>query len=149
MKITVSQMKIRNANIYFMSEIDDVDLVSFLMAEMKRKNVMPADITKRTGLSASQVPKILNRESPAGKKALKCFAQALNLPIDLLYRKAKILPDMNKEDETVSELKHIYFTLNHDGQENLIEYARWQLQLQEGKGDGKRQSSDVRRPKAQ
>ncbi len=129
MKSIVSQMKITNDNIYFMSEIK-LDLVDFLLKSMSDKGLVPADITKRTGLSASQVSKILNRESPAGTKAIDCFAQALSLPVDILYQYAGRLSKPLKQDERREELVHLYGMLDEDNREDTIDYARMKLEKQ-------------------
>lgn len=129
MKNIVSQMKITSANIYFMDE-KTVDLVTFLLEEMRVKRVSPADITKRTGLSASQVSKVLNRESPAGIKAIECFAQALGLPVDILFQYAGMLPKPLNHDEKRQELIHLYETMDNENREDVIDYARMKLEKQ-------------------
>lgn len=129
-KIIVSLMKVSNDNICFMRETE-VDLVEFLLLEMRSKSITPADITKRTGLSASQVSKVLNRESPAGAKAIECFAQALSLPIDVLYQHAGILPKPLRHDEKRQELVHLYEMMNDDNKEDQIAYARMKLEKQD------------------
>ena len=123
-------MKVANDNIYIMDETT-VDLVSFLLAEMKAKEISPADITKRTGLSASQVSKVLNRESPAGTKAIECFAHALSLPIDVLYQYAGKLPKPLQHNEKRQELVHLFEMMSEDNKDDQLLYARMKLEKQE------------------
>lgn len=130
MKVIVSPMKVIRANIYFMDETV-TDLVSFLLEEMKIKEISPADISKRTGLSPSQVSKILNRESPAGVKAIECFSQALGLPIGVLYQYAGILPKPLNHDEKRQELVHLYEMMNEENKDDQLSYARMKYEKQE------------------
>jgi len=124
----LSPMKITGDIFCVMNEKDFVD---FLLDVMEDKEISPADITKRSGLSPSQVSKILNRESPAGQKALDSFARALNLPVDDLYRRAGILPMKPNDDETVSEITHISHALSEENRQDVRDYARLRLQKQE------------------
>jgi len=123
-------MKIINDNMNFMSE-NGLDLVDFLLLEMKKKNLAPIDITKRGGLSPSQVSKILNRESPAGPKAIEKFAIALNLPVDLLYQYAGLFTKPIDLDEKREELLHLFSQMSDENREDTVDYARMKLQKQE------------------
>lgn len=122
MKFTIDIFRVMN---------EKLDFVDYLLMNMEEKGLIPADITKRSGLSPSQVSKILNRESPPGKKAIDNFAIALRLPVDDLYRRAGILPVKPSDDETVSEITHIYHNLTDENREDLLDYARSRLQKQE------------------
>lgn len=137
-------MKITNDNMSFMDETT-MDLVDFLWHKMGVKGIAPIDVTKRTGLSASQVSKILNRESPAGPKALDCFADALNLPRELLYQYAGILSKPIKSDEKRQELLHLYDQMNPDNKEDTIDYVRMKIEKQERekKKNGKRDKDKI------
>ena len=140
MKIIVSPMKLLNDNINFMSETS-LDLVAFLIKEMDDQELVPADITKRSGLSASQVSKILNRESPAGTRAMECFAIALNLPFDTLYRISKGLPlSSGNQEERRNELIHLFDQATSISQEDIIDYVKMRLDKdkRELKKNGKR-----------
>lgn len=128
-KNIVSPMKFLSDIFCVMNEKED--LVTYLSRVMDERDLSPADITKRGGLSPSQVSKVLNRESPAGEKAIKSFAKALNLPVDDLYRRAGILPLKPNDDETVSEIVHIYHLLNENNKDDLLDYAKNRLTKQE------------------
>jgi transcriptional regulator with XRE-family HTH domain len=110
---------------------ESMDVVEYLLKVMEERELIPADITKRSGLSPSQVSKVLNRESPAGQKALDSFAKALNLPPDDLYRRAGILPMKPNADEVVTEIVHIYHMLSEDNKGDLLDYAKNRLSKQE------------------
>jgi len=125
MKTFISPMKLSDDNIFFMDETK-VDLVEFLTKEMKEQDLLPADITKRSGLSASQVSKILSRESPAGTKALECFSQALGIPYDTLYRYSKNLS--KQPDERRNELIHLYDQAKEESREDIIDYAKMRVE---------------------
>src|SRR5689334_9608908 len=151
MKIIVSPMKITDDNISFMSErepAEELDLVDFLHKDMKAKGVTAADVTRR-GLSASQVSKILNRESPAGQKALEIFADALNLPYETLYRLARKSTKPKSDDVKRQELIHLYDMMSEGNQDDQLAYARMKLQMQEREeknkknGKGNRPSKDL------
>lgn len=115
------------------------DLVDFLLAQMKVKGLVPADISKRSKISPSQVSKILNRESPAGQKALQSFAEALDLPAELLFQYAGILGKSVQSDEDEKELLHLYKKMNGNNKSDLVEYARMKMkQQQEREKNGKR-----------
>jgi transcriptional regulator with XRE-family HTH domain len=138
-KVFVSPMKIVNDNMYFMTE-NQGDLVDFLLREMSVKKLVPADITRRSGLSPSQVSKVLNRESPAGSRAIECFAKTLDLPVTILLQYAGKLPKLTNSDPREQELVHLFGMMSAENRDDTIDYARMKLEKQEreNKKDGKR-----------
>lgn len=69
----------------------------WLEGKLREKNLIPFDITKRTGLSSAQVSRILSGERSPGVDALIAIADALRLPREEVFRAAGLLNDKNKD----------------------------------------------------
>jgi transcriptional regulator with XRE-family HTH domain len=113
-----------------MNETYKEDIVDYLIKIMSEKDVRPTDITRRGGLSPSQVSKILNRESPAGRKALDSFAQALSIPVEELYRRANIISGKSDRAPGFVELEGIYHHVSDEKRKRILDFARYQEKME-------------------
>lgn len=105
-----------------------MDLVDYLSKAMSDKDLIPADITRLSGLSASQVSKILGRKSPAGLDAIECFAIALDVDFNVLYRLSKNLPMPPENDARRNELVRLYDKAKENSREDIIDYAKMRVE---------------------
>ena len=63
---------------------------AWLREEMDNAGMSQADLVRASHLSTAQISRIMNMQSPPGKKALEGIARALNIPVELVYQKANI-----------------------------------------------------------
>ncbi|MCP4416879.1 MAG: helix-turn-helix transcriptional regulator [Chloroflexi bacterium] len=83
-----------------------------------------AELARRGDLSPSQVSKILNMQSTPGESALSGIAKALDLPLDMVFREAGLLPPQSDILDELDEFAHLYQQLNQADRNDLIEIAR-------------------------
>ena len=105
--------------------------VEWLDAELSARGWSRAELARRAGVTEASLSLIYSGDREPGTKICKGIAKALKLPDDVVYRVAGLLDVKPNEDQTVSEITHIYHELDEENQQDLLDYARLRLQKQE------------------
>lgn len=79
-----------------------ISFQEWLNKQLFDRNLIPADITKRTGLSSSQISRIISGEREPGIDALIAIADALYLPRSQVFVAAGILENNNLDPKIES-----------------------------------------------
>lgn len=114
--------------------------IEWLDENLEDKGWSGSELSRRSGISQSAISLVLSGRRQAGIEFCDGIAKAFKLPPDQVYRIAGILPLKPNNDETVSEIVHIYHLLNDNNQDDLLDYAKNRLSKQEreAKKSGKR-----------
>lgn len=110
--------------------------VEWIDSELEAREWTRADLARKAGITESSLSLIYSGGRSPGKKTCDGIAKAFRLPPDQVYRIAGILPMKPNNDETVTEIVHIYHLLNEDNKDDLLDYAKNRLSKQE-RGDKK------------
>ncbi len=110
--------------------------VDWLDDELRARDWTRAELARRAGINESSLSLIYSGGREPGRKICDGIAKAFKLPSDNVYRIAGILPMKPNNDETVTEIVHIYHLLNEDNKDDLLDYAKNRLSKQE-RGDKK------------
>lgn len=78
----------------------------WLNIELQRRDMIPADITKRTGLSSGQISRILSGDRNPGLDALLMIADALHIPRIQVFRAAGLLDGQGSSSLNIEILAH-------------------------------------------
>lgn len=70
-----------------------VDFNDWLIEEMNRRDWSQADLARRSGLSSAGLSRILSGRRGIGYDACVSISDALDLPIEIVLRKAGFLPE--------------------------------------------------------
>lgn len=99
-----------------------------------------ADLARRSNVKAASISRIMSGARNVGTEAASAFAQALHLDEGIVFQAAGLMRVKPNNDETVSEIVHIYHLLNDNNQDDLLDYAKNRLSKQEreAKKSGKR-----------
>jgi transcriptional regulator with XRE-family HTH domain len=114
-------------------ENEDMDnFTPWLSQELKNRSWRPADLAHRAGLCTGTLSNIMNGNRGVGPDMCKAIAQALGEPPEKLFRLAGLLPPLSAaEDEQLYELLETFQRLTPEKRQEVLDYARWQLQRQQ------------------
>lgn len=107
----------------------------WLQEELQERNWNQADLARITGLTTAGVSKLLSSSRGAGPDACRAIARALELPEELVFRKAGLLSPTwdqltNADLPNVAEWRSILLELTHDNRRELLQIARLKLERQ-------------------
>ena len=105
---------------------------------MKMRSWSISDLARYAGVARGSIGNILREERAPGSELCGALARALKIPPDVVYRHAGLLPPKPDMDEKSQEIIHLYQMMDEVNQNELLEYARLRLRIQEGNGKHKR-----------
>jgi transcriptional regulator with XRE-family HTH domain len=107
----------------------------WLLNELEKRNWQPADLAKKARISRGSLSNILSNYRNPGPNLCLAIAQALNEPPEKVFRLAGLLPPLpGGEDEQISrEVMDILRNMSPENRQDLLNYARYRYQQQEGK----------------
>lgn len=106
---------------------------NWLEAQMRRRGWSAAELSRRSRLPKATVSRILNRKRAAGERAIKALARGLELPPEMVFRAAGVLPGEPKSDPLTEEGLHILHKLDGEDRVDALRYLRMRLEVSEGK----------------
>lgn len=101
-----------------------ISFPEWLIDQLRVRNLIPNDITKRTGLSSGHVSRILSGERQPGIDAIIAISETLRVPRIEVLRAAGYLDNQGQSDFDVISLAHKISMLPMDQQkfiDSLIE----------------------------
>lgn len=112
----------------------DNEFSLWLEGELNRRNWRPADLARAAGLPQATVGNILNGNREVGAKVAAAIAQALDIPADIVFRRAGLLPSQSgpMADPSFQEIADIMRNMNEDERREVVEYALWRYQRRIG-----------------
>ncbi len=106
----------------------------WLKDELEARSWKQADLVRASGLDSAVVSNIVNGRRKAGETTAKAIAKALNIPAELVFRRASLLPPQPERNEKISEVLYILEQLDEANQSDVADYVRMRLQIQERRG---------------
>ena len=108
-----------------------MDFADWLFKELINRDMTQAELVRLSGLSTALVSRILSRKRGVGSKACKSIARALDMPEEIIYRKAGLLSG-SEEPHALAELIQLYLSANREEREIMLGLAR-ELSRRSGK----------------
>jgi transcriptional regulator with XRE-family HTH domain len=106
----------------------------WLLQEMKSRNWGIPELSRIAHVSRGAIGNVLRGERKPGPDLCKAFAHAFKIPPEIVFRKAGLLPPVPGENQKVEEINEITRQLIEPGQDDLLQYARLRLRIQEDRG---------------
>jgi transcriptional regulator with XRE-family HTH domain len=97
-----------------------VEFVKWLRDEMDKRGIRSADIAEVEGITSATISRILSMERRAGPESCVAIAHALQLPAEVVFRKAGLLPKEQEPTPGIQELNFLYSQLSEDDRENVL-----------------------------
>lgn len=107
----------------------------WLKGELAAREWNQADLVRHVDVTSAAISRILSGERNAGPDVCNAIAQALQLPADLVFRKAGILPEGTHWSDEHQVLLHLFDQLSPHDQAEIVAIARLKLRLREEHGD--------------
>lgn len=114
----------------------DNEFSLWLEGEMNARNWRPADLARAAGLPQATLGNILNGNREVGAKVAAAIAQALDMPADVVFRSAGLLPSQPGPDRDPSfqEITDIMRNMTREERREIVEYALWRFRRWNGEG---------------
>ena len=100
------------------------DFAEWLEKELIEQKVTQAELSRRSGISPSQISKILNMQSSPGPEACTAIARALDLPEEEVFRHAGLLSPKIEDAPNLAEWVHLFIKATPEERDRMLELAR-------------------------
>lgn len=109
---------------------------NWLLEELEKQKMSPAELARRSGLSRTAISNYINEQRYPNSAALEAIAHALGYPAETVYRAAGILPPTSDADEEARQLIFLFQNASPERRAELLRYAQF-LAEQEQKQNSK------------
>ena len=107
------------------------ELPEWLLAKLNELGLSQRQLAARAGVSQGTISHIINGTRRAGADVCVSLARAFNIPPETVLHKAGILPtEPEPASRMVRNIRNIAEILNDKQKEELLNYAKYQLQQQ-------------------
>lgn len=113
----------------------DKDFASWLNDELSARGWTYSELARRAGVVASTVSMVASGKSSPGFDLCQGIARAFAVPLETVYRKAGLLPDM-QDDAQIYEIADIARRLSPAVREEVKKYALWRYKRERGEDKG-------------
>jgi transcriptional regulator with XRE-family HTH domain len=103
------------------------DFVTWLSKEMEDRGWNNSELARRAGLVPSAVSQVIAGNRGTGPEFCRSVARAFNLPAELVFRKAGLLPPLPgpEDDITFGELLDVVRNLSVEERVLVLEFAEF------------------------
>ncbi len=111
-----------------------MNIAEWLKEELQKRGMSQADLSRKSGISAGHITKVLNGDRGLGEQALKGIAEAFHVPPELVFRKAGLLPQISENDEAKEELIFLFERLPDNEKRIILRQLQATILLLEQQG---------------
>lgn len=79
----------------------------WLLEQLKERNISQSELSRLAGISKGTISNLINGTKGKGPDSLTAIAHALKLPVDLVFEKAKMLPQKPELSPIKRRLIHV------------------------------------------
>jgi transcriptional regulator with XRE-family HTH domain len=101
------------------------DIAEYIHRAMDERDMTQADLVRKSGLSSSQVSKILSMKSEPSAEAMVAIAHALEIPPETVFRAAGLLPPINPITEYQEILDFSLSSLDGDQLMEVLQFIEF------------------------
>lgn len=114
----------------------ETDFITWLTTELNRRGWSQSELARRADIVQSGVSMVLNGQHGPGFEFCAGIAKALNVPPELVMRKAGILPELPAEvdQQQLAMLTDYYRRLSPRVREELVAYAAFKYERSQEQG---------------
>jgi transcriptional regulator with XRE-family HTH domain len=96
------------------------DFVEWLKIEIKNRGWSQADLSRKSGISPSQITRLFNGERGIGGDSIIAISQALNIPVNLVFEKARSIQPKTNLSPIKRQIMHLAEQADDDDLELII-----------------------------
>ena len=97
-----------------------MDFVEFVNSEMQSREWSRADLSRKSGIAAPQITRVLNREQDPGELFCKGIARAFNVPEEDIFRRAGILTSKSKLSPLAERAAHLVESIDDEKEKEMV-----------------------------
>lgn len=102
----------------------ELDFPDWLQNELNRRGWDQAGLASRSGISSAQVSRLITGIRNPGTDTCTAIARALNLPPEVVFRKAGLLPTESEYTSEEKEAVHILRELSPERRQYILTTMR-------------------------
>lgn len=112
-----------------------MNFIEWLEAELRERDWTAAQLSRQAGLYPATVSRVLNGERSPGTEFCKAVALALNVPDEVVFRRAGLLDPLpaSKDDPMLADLVELAKQLTTEERRRLTRVAELYLREQQEK----------------
>lgn len=101
-----------NTKIHYLIYNINMDFSEWLVEEMGKREWSQSDLARKLKVTRGAVNNLLSgRSKTPDKKTMEEIARAFNVPLEVVYQKAKLLPTKSTRDELEEEATYLFSKL--------------------------------------
>jgi len=109
--------------------------IELVEGELNSRNWTRADLAKKTGINQSTLSLIFSGDRNPGPEICQAISRGLNMPPELVFRTAGLLPAKPEADEIIERADHIIGSYKYpETKERALAYLEF-LRVEEEKGE--------------
>jgi transcriptional regulator with XRE-family HTH domain len=105
----------------------ETSISEWLANAINASGLSQAELSRKSGVSAAHITKVLNGERGLGETALRSIAEALHIPPEQAFRDVGFLPPVPAKTEQSEQLLYLFNQLDPDKKQELINFANYLL----------------------
>ena len=111
----------------------DVELFAkWIQAELDRRDMTQADLARKSGMPKATISNVVSSQRRAGSSFCRRLAKALDIPPDIVYQAAGLLPPEKKLSKLEKQIQYIVHEYKYDAtREQALAYLQFLLKQEE------------------
>jgi transcriptional regulator with XRE-family HTH domain len=113
--------------------MDRIDFPQWLHKELKKRDWSQVDLSRKTGISTTQVARILSGERGFGVEALVAISTALNVSPVTVLRIAGLLPPGPDDKINFEDWKYLLEKMTPEERDEIWRFSQMKIELRQEK----------------
>lgn len=105
----------------------ETSLPEWLLEKMEEKGMNAAELSRRSGISAPQITRLLSGQRGVSEVSLRAISEALNIPPEVAFRVAGFLPPLPERTQQIEQLVYLFERLNEKDRQTVLDMMQFLL----------------------
>ena len=105
----------------------ETSLPEWLLEKMEEKGMNAAELSRRSGISAPQITRLLSGQRGVSEVSLRAISEALNIPPEVAFRVAGFLPPLPERTQAHEQLLYLFDRLNDKDRQTILDMMQFLL----------------------
>lgn len=105
----------------------ETSLPEWLLEKMNEKGMNAAELSRKSGISAQQISRLLSGQRGVSEVSLRAISEALNIPPEVAFRVAGFLPPAPEKTQQIEQLVYLFERLNEKDRQTVLDMMQFLL----------------------
>lgn len=105
----------------------ETSLPEWLLEKMNEKGMNAAELSRKSGISAQQISRLLSGQRGVSEVSLRAISEALNIPPEVAFRVAGFLPPLPERTQQIEQLVYLFERLNEKDRQTVLDMMQFLL----------------------